>query len=139
MEIRATFPISVLFLTVLIFGRAFATFARRNSGPADTQTAPDQDEAAVHTAEQDARRDINKFFSVGIGVGIFCLASFMGISGCLVGNSIFPNEASLGFMPLLGFGDWAMGIGCFNSVYWDSSWRRESTTGSAPRATHRIC
>ena len=120
MEISATFHVSVLFLTVLIFSRAFATFAPRNSGRVDTETATDPDEAAVHLevkveAEQDARRDINKLVWLGAGVGIFCLASFMGISGCLVGSAIFPANG-LGFMPLIDFSDWAIVIGCISFV-----------------------
>ena len=116
MEISATFHMSILFLTVLIFSRAFATFAPRNSGQVDVEAATAENEAAAHlevkvTAEQDARRDINKLFWLGMGVGIFCLASFMGISGCLVGSAIFPANG-LGFMPLIDFSDWAIAIGC---------------------------
>ena len=121
MEMSATFHISVLFLTVLIFSRAFATFARRNSGQVDTETAPDPDEAAAHLevkvgAEQDARRDLNKLVWLGAGVGVFCLASFMGISGCLVGNSIFPAENSASIVPIPDFSGWAITIGCISFV-----------------------
>ena len=117
MEISATFHMSILFLTVLIFSRAFATFAPRNSGRVDVETTTAENEAGVHlevkvAAEQDARRDINKFFWLGIGVGIFCLASFMGISGGLVGIITFPVEDSLGFMPTFNFSGWAIVIGC---------------------------
>ena len=117
MEISATFHMSILFVTVLIFGRVFATFAPRNSGRVDVEATPAENEAAVHlevkvTAEQDARRDINKLFWLGVGVGIFCLASFMGISGCLVGIITFPVEESLGFMPTFNFSGWAIVIGC---------------------------
>ena len=108
MEISATFHVSVLFLTVLIFSRTFATFAPRNSDQVDVETAPAE-------AEQDARRDINKLVWLGAGVGIFCLASFMGISGCLVGSAIFPANG-LGFMPLIDFSDWAIAIGCISFV-----------------------
>ena len=117
MEISATFHMSILFLTVLIFSRVFATFAPRNSGRVDVEATPAENEAAVHLevkveAEQDARRDINKLFWLGMGVGIFCLASFMGISGCLVGIITFPVEESLGFMPTFNFSGWAIVIGC---------------------------
>lgn len=121
MEISATFHISILFLTVLIFSRCFATFAPRNSGRIDVETVPAENETAVHLevkveAEQDARRDINKLFWLGAGVGIFSLASFMGISGCLVGIAIFPAENSLGFMPMIDFSTEAIVIACISFV-----------------------
>ena len=119
MEINVTFHVSLFFLTVLIFSRAFATFAPRNSGRVDVETAPAENEAPVQPeakveAEQDARRDINKLVWLGAGIGIFCLASFMGISGGLVGSIIFPAEDSLGFMPMIDFSDWAIVIGCIS-------------------------
>ena len=48
MEISATFHMSILFLTVLIFSRAFATFAPRNSGQVDVEAATAENEAAAH-------------------------------------------------------------------------------------------
>ena len=123
MEMSATFHISVFVLTVLIFSRSFATFGHRNSGQVDTETAPDPDEAAAHlevkvAAEQDARRDINKLVWLGAGVGVFCLASFMGISGCLVGGIIFPAEDSPSIVPvpIPDFSEWAIAIGCISFV-----------------------
>ena len=121
MEISATFHIFVFF-TVLIFSRFFATFAHRNSGQVDTETTADPDEVAVHLevkveAQQDARHDIHKLFWLGTGIGIFFLASFMGITGCLVGSFIFPPEAGLGFMPMLiDFSNSAITIGCIGFV-----------------------
>lgn len=115
MEISVTFHVSLFFLTVLMFSRAFATFAPRNSDRVDVETATTENEAPIH-AEQDAQRDINKLVWLGAGVGIFCLASFMGISGGLVGSIIFPAEESLGFMPMIDFSDWAIAIGGISFV-----------------------
>ncbi|MDE0467545.1 MAG: hypothetical protein OYL97_10845 [Candidatus Poribacteria bacterium] len=121
MEISAAFHISVFLLTVLVFSRTFATFARRNAGQVDPEMTAAQDEDAAHLevkveAEQNAHRDINKFLWLGTGIGILCLASFMGISGCLVGSIIVPAEDSLGFMPMIDFSGWAIVIGCIGFI-----------------------
>ena len=116
MEISVTFQAFVLFLTVLIFSRSFAMFARQDPGRVEPETAAEQDEEVKRVAEQDARRDFKKLFWLAAGVGTFCLASFMGISGCLVGGVIFPAEGGLDFMPMLDFSDWAIMIGCISFV-----------------------
>lgn len=117
METSVTFHALVFFLMMLIFNSALATFARQKPGQGDTKIDAVQDEAADHfdvkvAAEQDARRDINKLIWMGAGVGIFCLASFMGISGCLVGGIIFPAEDSPSIVPLPDFSGWTIAIGC---------------------------